>query len=166
MKYTSPIHVLSRGVITHEDHILLAYDPQEKPFHYYEPGSTFYYLPGGHIDHKESATNALLREIEEETGYVDAHIEGFLGVIEHTWAFDGDDVCCHTHELNLIFKVYVPRMTHLKDIAQIEDHVAFHWVPLINLETIDLRPHTLKTLLQKWLSTSSDQAFSSLGFPD
>ena len=30
----------------------------------------FYYLPGGHIEFKESANNALIREIEEETGHI------------------------------------------------------------------------------------------------
>lgn len=30
------IHVLSRALILHNDHLLLAYDPREEPKHYYE----------------------------------------------------------------------------------------------------------------------------------
>ncbi len=70
------IHVLSRGVIVDQGHILLAYDPRPQPYHYYELNRHFYYLPGGHIDFQESAENALIREIKEETG-LDATIEQF-----------------------------------------------------------------------------------------
>ena len=67
------IHVLSRGVIVDQGHILLAYDPRPHPFHYYELNRHFYDLPGGHIEFQESAENALIREIKEETG-LDAEI--------------------------------------------------------------------------------------------
>ena len=43
------IHVLSRGVIIEQDHILLAYDPRSFPQHYYELNTKFYYLPGGYV---------------------------------------------------------------------------------------------------------------------
>ena len=71
------IHILSRGIVIAQGHILLAYDPRPNPNHYYELNRHFYYLPGGHIDLQESAENALMREIKEETGF-DTRIERFF----------------------------------------------------------------------------------------
>ena len=144
------IHVLSRAVIIIDGHILLAYDPRSAPTHHYELNASFYYLPGGHVEFKESAQNAILREIQEETGYV-AQYERFLGLIEYAWRFLGDEACCHTHEINLISKVHIPGLSPQMTISQQEDHVAFHWVPLTNLSLVDLRPAPLKTLIPKWM---------------
>ncbi|MDF3033587.1 MAG: mismatch repair protein MutT [Alphaproteobacteria bacterium] len=144
------IHVLSRAVIIIDGHILLAYDPRSTPNHYYELNASFYYLPGGHIEFKESARDATLREIQEETGYT-ACYERFLGVIEHAWNFSGDEVYCHTHEINLIFKVHIQGLNPTITISQKEDHVAFRWIPLTEINTIDLRPAPLKSLLPRWM---------------
>jgi 8-oxo-dGTP diphosphatase len=95
------IHVVARALILHNDELLLAYDLRPEPRHYYELNVPFYYLPGGHIEFKESAENAVLREIYEETGY-DATIERFLEILEHSWECLGDAVYCHTHEINHI----------------------------------------------------------------
>jgi 8-oxo-dGTP pyrophosphatase MutT (NUDIX family) len=159
-KSTIEIHVLARAVIIKEGHILLAYDSRDTPYHYYELNVPFYYLPGGHIEFKESAPQAVLREIEEETGYR-AQYEGFLGVLEHSWHFPGDEVCCHTHEVNLIFKVHLPDIDTQINIVQIEEHVAFKWVPLKAIEKVDLRPAPLKRLLPKWLEHTHDDVFES-----
>jgi ADP-ribose pyrophosphatase YjhB (NUDIX family) len=143
------IHVLSRGVIIDQDHILLAYDPRTPPDHYYELNTFFYYLPGGHVDFQESAHKALVREIKEETGF-EATIEKFLGLIENAWHFPGDEVCCHTHEINLIFKLTVMGLKFRDAVPQKEEHVAFEWIPISSLEETDLRPLLLKSALPKW----------------
>lgn len=44
----------------------------------------FYFLPGGHIEHGESAENAFLRELKEETS-VRCTIKKFLGCLEHSF---------------------------------------------------------------------------------
>lgn len=144
-------HLLSRAVIILDDHLLLAYDPRKEPKHYYELNVAFYYLPGGHIEFNESAEAAVLREIYEETG-CDSYIERFLGVLEHSWSFPGDEVCCHTHEINLIFKVNLKEVNGLTTIFQKEDHVAFQWIPLKEMCDIDFRPQSLKTILPQWLA--------------
>jgi len=144
-------HLLSRAVIIHDDHLLLAYDPRKEPKHYYELNVAFYYLPGGHIEFNESAEAAVLREIYEETGF-DSHIERFLGILEHSWNFPGDEVCCHTHEINLIFKVNLKEVNDLITIFQKEDHVAFHWISLKEICDIDFRPESLKNILPQWLA--------------
>ena len=148
---SSKIHLLSRAVIIHDDHLLLAYDPREEPKHYYELNVLFYYLPGGHIECNESAEVAVLREIYEETGF-DSYIERFLGTLEHSSSFPGDEVCCHTHEINFIFKVKLKQVNGLPTIFQKENHVAFRWIPLREIHDIDFRPKSLKNILPQWLA--------------
>lgn len=154
------IHVLSRGVIVDQNHILLAYDPRDHPNHYYELNTCFYYLPGGHIDFQECAFNALIREIKEETGF-EAEVENFLGIIEHAWNFPGDEVCCHTHEINLIFKLNIAELKFGDTVPQKEEHVAFEWVAIETLREVDLRPLPLKSALAKWLEGANDNIFWS-----
>jgi len=154
------IHVLSRAVIIHDDHLLLAHDPRTKPMHYYEINVPFYYLPGGHIEFQESAERAIVREIYEETGY-DSRIECFLGIVEHSWSFPGDELCCHTHEVNLIFKADLKDMTSMNHITQKEEHVAFQWIPMKQICEIDLRPEVLKNMIPQWLSCDNINIFQS-----
>lgn len=154
------IHTLCRAIIIVDAHILLAYDPRPTPKHYYELNVPFHYLPGGHIEFKESAQQAIVREIEEETGH-SGQCERFLGVIEHAWNFPGDKVCCHTHEINLVFKVHVAGITPQASIPQKEDHVAFQWFSLTELSSIDLRPAPLKTLIPAWIEADMTPAFVS-----
>jgi 8-oxo-dGTP diphosphatase len=160
MRNTTKIHVLSRGIIIDQGHILLAYDPSPSPTHYYEFNVPFYYTPGGHIDFQESASNALIREIKEETGF-EAEIEKFLGIIEHAWHFPGDEACCHTHEINLIFKLNITALKFGDTLPQKEAHVAFEWVNLNALHEIDLRPVLLKSALFKWLEGVDNSIFCS-----
>jgi 8-oxo-dGTP diphosphatase len=155
------IHNSARAVIIIDDHILLAYDPRPEPQHFYELNTTFYYLPGGHIEFKESIHDATLREIKEETGHA-AVYERFLGILEYSWSFPGDEVCCHTHEINLISKVHVPTINPRRSIPQQEDHVAFHWIPMVEINNIDLRPKMLKKLIPEWLDNNMNDAFQSM----
>ncbi len=154
------IHVVSRGVIVDQGHILLAYDPRPHPFHYYELNRHFYYLPGGHIEFQESAENALIREIKEETG-LDAEIEQFLGIIEHAWSFPGDEICCHTHEINVIFKIHSTGLSFGDTVPHKEEHVAFQWMPLAHLQAMDLRPLPLLSALPHWLAGTDHGIFHS-----
>jgi 8-oxo-dGTP diphosphatase len=146
----SDIHVLSRAIIIVDGHILLAFDPRPTPNHYYELNKQFYYLPGGHMEHQESAQQALVREIKEETGFA-ATVTRFLWALEHAWHFPGDEVCCHTHEINLIFEVQCAGISPDHPIPCQEEHVAFKWVRLEELLEIDLRPLPLKEKLIQWL---------------
>ncbi|HUX80322.1 MAG TPA: NUDIX domain-containing protein [Alphaproteobacteria bacterium] len=155
------IHVLSRALIIHNDQLLLAYDPRQEPKHYYELNAPFFYLPGGHLEFKESSEDALLREIFEETGY-GSDIERFLGVLEHSWKFPGDEVCYHTHEINLIFKVNLKGIKSNIKIVQKEEHVAFKWVSLEKINDIDLRPAILKNMIPQWLVDNKLRMFQSV----
>lgn len=145
------IHHCARAIIIDGDHILLAYDPRANPFHYYELNKFFYYLPGGHIDFGESPSDAVTREILEETGFRADNVM-FLSSFEYKWNFEGDHVCCHTHEINFIFRVEISSIDSHTQIEQIEPHVAFKWLELKNLAQIDLRPTLLKELIFSLLS--------------
>ena len=154
------IHILARAVVMSEGHILLAYDPRSKSDHYYDLTKSFYYLPGGHVEFKEAARDGLVREIREETGYA-SKCGHFLGMLEYAWSFGGDEVCCHTHEINLVFKVDIPGLDYRMTVTQQEDHVAFKWVPLADLAAVTLLPAALKTLLPQWLGNNLNVAFQS-----
>src|SRR3989344_6097678 len=56
----SNIHIISRGLIAQGGDIVLCKTK----------GAGWFFLPGGHIEEGESARSALLRELEEETEFV------------------------------------------------------------------------------------------------
>ena len=143
------IHVVARGVLEKGGSILLSYDPRQKPYHYYELNKIFYYLPGGHVEWQESAPKALDREMQEETGQK-VDIGRFLGAIDHAWRFAGDDVCCHTHEINVVFQCHSAFLDPSIVPVQKEEHVAFRWVPVQDIDDVDVRPGCLKNLLKDW----------------
>ena len=91
-----------------------------------------------------------MRKLFEETGY-EIYIENFLGVVEYSWGFPGDEICCHTHEINLIFQAQFMEDIGNIEIPQKEENIALKWVPLNELGSIDLRPEDLKELIPEWL---------------
>jgi 8-oxo-dGTP diphosphatase len=142
------IHVVARALVERDGFIFLAYDPREKPFHYYELNKTLYYLPGGHVEWQESVPKALAREMHEEMG-MQVDVGPFLGAIDHAWRFDGDEVCCHTHEINLVFRCHSALLMPPVVPEQREPHVAFSWIALQDMHTVDVRPSCLKDLLKE-----------------
>lgn len=146
------IHVLSRGVIVDQEHILLC-KTLDLPI-------SFYFLPGGHVEHGESACEALLREFKEEAG-VQCQIKRFLGCLEYSFE-PGYSSICHNHEYNFIFEVSCSDLSCKTDIAQVEKHIQFIWFPLAKLTEIDFRAKPLQELLPIWLKTSSLPVFESV----
>ncbi len=146
------IHVLSRAVIIDEDHILLC-KALDVPI-------SFYFLPGGHVEHGESVVGALLRELIEETG---AHckLKRFLGCLEYSFE-QGYSSICHNHEYNFIFEAESESLKIGKQIASLEDHIELNWISLHQLSKIDLRAEPLKTLIPEWLKISTSNTFRSV----
>lgn len=149
------IHVQSRAIIIEENHILLCRTVGLNP--------DFYFLPGGHIEHGESAVEALSRELMEEIGF-SFKIQRFLGCMEYS--FDPKVTVhakCHTHEYNFIFEarpeVFIDPKLPLK---QLEDHIETQWLPLDRLNQIDLRPEPVTRLIPKWLNLNLNEALESL----
>jgi len=145
-------HVLSRAVIMDEEHILLC-KTLDLP-------KSFYFLPGGHIEHGESAETAVIREVLEESG-AQCSIKRFLGCLEHSFE-PGHSSICHNHEYNLVFEAESPSLKCNISIPQREDHIELLWVPLTTINEIDFRPESLKTILSEWLEGSANGSFRSV----
>jgi len=151
MTSQNAIHILSRALIIDQDHILLC-----KTLDLPVP---FYFLPGGHIEHGESAETAVLRELMEESGF-EGKIKRFLGCFENSFE-PGHSSICHNHEYNLIFEVVLEGLKFPTPIPQREAHIELVWIPLASLNTLDVRPQLLGTCLLGWLALSSNDAFQS-----
>jgi 8-oxo-dGTP pyrophosphatase MutT (NUDIX family) len=146
------IHVLSRAVIIDQDHILLCKTT--------DLANNFYYLPGGHVEYKESVEESLARELIEEAG-VEVIIKRFLGCLEYRFT---NKHHCHDHEYNFLFEV---ESDHLKlDIkpTPCESKMDIIWMPLKTLVEIDFRAEPLKRLIPKWLSEPENNCFRSDSF--
>lgn len=145
------IHVISRAVILDKQHILVC-KTLDLPH-------SFYFLPGGHIEHGESAEAAVIREMLEESG-AQCFIKRFLGCLEYSFV-PGHSSICHNHEYNLIFEAESPSLKLDLPIPQREDHIQLLWHPLSALNEIDFRAEPLKGLLPQWLENSGNEMFRS-----
>ena len=146
------IHVLSRGVIIDQDHILLC-RTLDLPI-------SFYFLPGGHVEHGESVEASLLRELMEETG-AECKIKRFLGCLEYSFE-PGHSSICHNHEYNFIFEAESESLKSNHTIPQLEARIELIWVPLHQLSEIDFRAEPLRELLPHWLKSSTSDVFRSV----
>ena len=146
------IHVLSRGVIIDQDHILLCRT--------LDLSMSFYFLPGGHVEHGESVETSLLRELMEETG-ANCKIKRFLGCLEYGFE-PGHSSICHNHEYNFIFEAESESLKIDKQIPQLEAHIELIWVPLHQLSEIDFRAEPLRELVPEWLKTPVSDVFRSV----
>ena len=131
------IHLIARGVWQAHGQVLLALTPQG-------PRA---FLPGGHVEHGESATAALVRELKEETG-LDVRAGPFLGVMEHRFERKTGKM---RHEIGLYFRMTGPEDAAGRPIEALEPQGAFAWHPVDRLHEIDLLPYALRTLLPAWL---------------
>jgi 8-oxo-dGTP diphosphatase len=152
MSTKNNIHVLSRGVIIDQGHILLC-RTLDLPI-------SFYFLPGGHVEHGESVETSLLRELIEETG---AHckIKRFLGCLEYSFE-PGHSSICHNHEYNFIFEAESESLKSNHKIPQLEAHIELIWVPLHQISEIDFRAEPLQELVPQWLKTPASDVFRSV----
>ena len=152
MSTKNNIHVLSRGVIIDQDHILLC-KTLDLPI-------IFYFLPGGHVEHGESVETSLLRELMEETGS-HCKIKRFLGCLEYGFE-PGHSSICHDHEYNFIFEAQSDALKSNHKIPQLEAHIELLWMPLNQLSEIDFRAEPLRDLIPKWLESHTNNSFRSV----
>ncbi len=146
------IHILSRAVILDQGHILLC-KTLDLPI-------SFYFLPGGHVEHGESAYEAVRRELKEETGS-DCQVKRFMGCLEYSFE-PGYSSICHNHEYNFIFEMEANDLKIANQIPQLETHIELVWKPLNQLSAIDFRPEPLKELMPQWLNAASSDVFRSV----
>ncbi len=145
------IHVLSRGVLVDDGHILVCKTLDINP--------PFYFLPGGHIENGESAEQTVKREILEETGQA-CQVGKLLGCLEYSFE-PGHSSICHNHEYNFFFLVNSPSLKVGQAIPQMEKHIKVLWHPMEKIKDIDFRPEPLKALLPKWISGEKEFSFHS-----
>ena len=128
------IHILVRGVIIVDDHVLLA--------HAKDAANTF--LPGGHVEVGESLAHALSRELAEELGCA-SRVANYLGLVEHQWNA-GD---YRQHELNHLFLASLTGITSTQALPSRESHLEFRWARLAELTNHNLLPAPLTGIIQR-----------------
>lgn len=155
MNTKNNIHVLSRAVIIDHGYILLC-KTCDLPVN-------FYFLPGGHVEHGESAAQALMRELKEELGEEAGFacvLKRFLGCLEYSFE-PGHNSICHNHEYNFVFEVESGTLKKDSNIQQIEPHIQLVWIALDQLSNIDLRAEPLQGLIMQWLELPPSKSFES-----
>ena len=132
------IEVIARGVCIMDGQILLCHGKK----------SRLTYLPGGHVDFGETARQALVREIAEETG-LKSDAGRFLGCCEHTFIQNGEP---HA-EINLVFELTIEGISPQTPVTATEDWIAFKWHPLDKLAEANFEPAALGEKLTTFEST-------------
>ncbi len=147
------ICVLSRAVVIDQGHMLLC-KTCDLPVN-------FYFLPGGHIEHGETAQGAVLRELEEEAGVTKCTIKRFLGCLEYSFEPKHSSIC-HNHEYNFIFEVESDGLKIANHIHKREAHIELLWMHLDQLSSLDFRPEPFKKLIPKWRESTLPNPFESV----
>lgn len=137
------VRIAAYGVIVRDGELLLT--------HWNEQGRTGWTLPGGGLEDYETAEDAAVREIREETGY-DAELVTLLGVDsmfirpEDRWASSGRGF----HNLRIIYVARVVGGTLTHEINGSSDEA--RWVPFDqvgDLPTVSLVPAAIDLLLKR-----------------
>lgn len=148
------IEPIARGLIIADSKILLCHpvDPDT-------PDPPYYYLPGGHIEHNESAPEALARELMEEAGLC-AQIGPFLAAHEVRFTQRNKP----KHEINLVFLVEQldgARPNPTLPIESKEPDIAFAWADLAAVTDLPVLPRSTRAWLaagcpetDRWISAS------------
>lgn len=149
------IEFIARALILHHSHVLMCRSIS----------GNYLYLPGGHIEFAESASQALIRELREE-----ADLEIAVGPLLLTTESTFNDGQINHHELTLVFET---QLFHVEQLAvedsesapaespavvgggavelpavrSAEAHIEFEWVDLAALTDLDIRPPEIKAWL-------------------
>lgn len=130
------VEVIARGVCVVDGQLLLCHGKK----------AALTYLPGGHIEFRETGRQALVREIREEMGR-EAVAGRFLGCCEHCFMQKGEP---HA-EINLVFELTVPGLVPGAPVEAAEAWIGFRWQPLDQLDAARLEPAPLRRLISAWL---------------
>jgi 8-oxo-dGTP diphosphatase len=126
----SGIEILARGVCIVDGKVLLC-RPKK---------GGYTYLPGGHVEFGETSREALVREMQEETGLA-ATAGDLLGVVESQFEQHGKKHC----EISLVYRMAIePAPDASKPVAAREDWIAFEWRPLDELDAANMLPPEMR----------------------
>lgn len=128
-------HSTARGILISGDSVLVTR----------VKGDDKTFLPGGHIDAKESATTTVIRELHEEANLT-VNIDCFLGAVENNWQI-GKEL---NTELCLLFLLSSETESNVDNIQSCEAHIDYFWLKKEDLVTSNLYPLALR----EWLISS------------
>ncbi|MBU8933236.1 MAG: NUDIX domain-containing protein [candidate division Zixibacteria bacterium] len=142
--------LISRAVVVSNGQILLCQAHNE----------SHAFLPGGHIEHNESARDALQRELMEEL-HTHSTIGEFIAAVEHTFNYG----MRHYHELNLVFKADLPDLSVGNNPTSYEQQVGFYWQPIGQLDRVNFQPSPLVDIIRNYIKGQSWERFvSTIGY--
>jgi len=106
-------------------------------------------LPGGRCEMQEASNVTLFREYQEEIGET-VEVGNSLFMVENFFNYEGEQF----HELSLMYEVKFPaKSPYLQQETFIgkegADDLIFKWIPLNELEEINLYPIFLKEKLKE-----------------
>jgi ADP-ribose pyrophosphatase YjhB (NUDIX family) len=93
------------------------------------------------VEFGESATEALKREMAEETG-LEAEIGSFRGVVENSFMQKGARHC----EMNLVFDMDIPSLRNGAEVVARESWIEFEWVKTDALAEAALLPEEFRRI--------------------
>ena len=131
-------HVRTCGIIKQENKFLIMRVNKTSYFH----------IPGGHIEIGEDSKQAVIREIKEEIG-CDVKEAKLFSIEENFWTRNNKK--CHGIEFYYIIKP--KQQLQMQDCEKIENDkgeeklLHFKWVTLEEIKEIDLRPSNIKDML-------------------
>lgn len=137
----STIEILARGLMQVGSKVLLCRN-QKKGYRF---------LPGGHVDPGELASEACAREFMEETG-MEVRVGRCALACEVLFDQNGKP----RHEIDLVFHVEHARRSGLTDqdvidqTESLEPNLAFEWVDLAAIPDLDVRPEVIRA----WLASA------------
>lgn len=135
---TEEFHVRTCGIIKQENKFLIMKVNK----------TSYYHIPGGHIEIGEDSKQAVIREIKEEIG-CDVKEAKLFSIEENFWTRNNKK--CHGIEFYYIIKP--KQQLQMQDCEKIENDkgeeklLHFKWVTLEELKEIDLRPSNIKDML-------------------
>ena len=130
------IETIARGVCAADGKVLLCK----------AKGGSSTYLPGGHIEFGETAAEALVREMKEESG-LDVEVGRLLGVLENSFLQHGEKHC----EINLVYEMSLAPRRDGADAAvnAIEPWIEFEWRDIGDLASANLLPTEISKFITR-----------------
>ncbi|MCC8483303.1 MAG: RpiB/LacA/LacB family sugar-phosphate isomerase [Rickettsia endosymbiont of Labidopullus appendiculatus] len=141
------INVIVRGIIIHNNHILLTTATSDNPN--FPPN--IFFLPGGHVEYNEPSLQALKREIWEEMN-LEIDESEFAGILECSWKRKGSIY----HELNIVYNIHINGLdlSH-PPVAMDHKFHSFIWKPIDQIGNIVILPESLKTIIKNYVEQGS-----------